>query len=474
MPCFRILCLWMMLAWVAAVSAADRPPNLLILHTDEHHTNTLGCYGGKIVKTPHIDSLATGGVICTSFYATTPVCSPSRAALVSGRYPQNTPVVNNNIRLDDKIVTFAEVLRRAGYATGYAGKWHLDGSGKPQWGPKRKFGFEDNRFMFNRGHWKKFVDGPKGPDIGAKKNGKPGYGLDGADDKTFSTDWLSNKTIEFIRANKDKPFCYMVSYPDPHGPNTVRAPYDKMYENVEVPIPKSLQKALANFPKWAPKGKGITPGHLRKIMPAYYGMVKCIDDNVGRIIKALKDEGVFEDTLIVFTSDHGDLCGEHCRLNKGVPYEGSARIPFIVHYPKKIKGGRVVPEALSCVDFFPTVMGLMARKHDVPVEGRDASMLLAAATPEAWEDVAFLRGTKSAPWHCAVTDRYKLVYSGDGAPWFVDLAKDPDELINVFGKPEYRPIIRQLTAKLIAYGRKYDDRRLEEPQIKAVMQRVVQ
>jgi len=149
--------------------AADQErPNLLIIETDEHHFNTLGCYGGTIVGTPNIDWLAKQGARCERFYATTPVCSPSRAALVSGRYPHNTPVETNNIPLDDGVVTFAEILRRQGYATGYAGKWHLDGTGKPQWGPKRKFGFEDNRFMFNRGHWKKLEDGDAGPRVGAR------------------------------------------------------------------------------------------------------------------------------------------------------------------------------------------------------------------------------------------------------------------------------------------------------------------
>ena len=103
----------------------------MIIHTDEHNFRTLGCYGGKIVKTPNIDLLAAGGAMCTKFYATTPVCSPSRAAFVSGRYPQNTPVVTNNIPMSDETVTFAEILRRQGYATGYAGKWHIDGTGKP-------------------------------------------------------------------------------------------------------------------------------------------------------------------------------------------------------------------------------------------------------------------------------------------------------------------------------------------------------
>jgi len=171
------------LAASQAAAAAEAKMNLLIISTDEHHFSTLGCYGGKIVGTPNIDWLAKNGALCTSFYATTPVCSPSRASLVSGLYPQKTPVTTNNIPLDDSIVTFAEILRRQGYATGYAGKWHLDGNGKPQWAPKRKFGFDDNRFMFNRGHWKKFEDTVSGPRIAARNaKGQPTYGVDDADE----------------------------------------------------------------------------------------------------------------------------------------------------------------------------------------------------------------------------------------------------------------------------------------------------
>ena len=355
--------------------AETQPMNLLIIQTDEHHFSTLGCYGGTIVKTPHIDWIAENGALCTSFYATTPVCSPSRASLVSGLYPQKTPVTTNNIPLDDSIVTFAELLKRRGYATGYAGKWHLDGNGKPQWAPKRKFGFNDNRFMFNRGHWKKLVDMPDGPQVGAKnKQGKPSYDVNGADEKTFATDWLCDKAIDFVNANSKQPFCYMVSLPDPHGPNTVRAPYDTMYADVNVPIPMTLIRKPEQIPAWG-KPAGVKPEQLRKLMRNYYGMVKCIDDNVGKILETLRSHKLLDRTIVVFTSDHGDLCGEHGRLNKGVPYEGSARIPFLVYCPGRVKPGTVVDAALGTVDFLPTVMNLIGSPVVHKVDGRDASGL---------------------------------------------------------------------------------------------------
>jgi len=249
----------------AAANGTSAPPNLLVIQTDEHHFNTLGCYGGRIVATPHIDWLAENGARATSFYATTPVCSPSRSSFVSGRYPQNTPVITNNVPMDDSVVTFAEILARQGYAAGYAGKWHLDGSGKPQWGPEREFGFSDNRFMFNRGHWKKMEDTPEGPRV-ASRNAKdqPDYGVAGADEKSFTTDWLAQKAIDFIDVHHGEPFCYMVSFPDPHGPNTVRPPYDTMYAGVEVPIPASLDKTEEQTPKWGRGEKGVGQVHRRQ------------------------------------------------------------------------------------------------------------------------------------------------------------------------------------------------------------------
>ncbi len=462
----------------AKARAAESPMNLLIIETDEHHFSTLGCYGGKMVKTPHIDWIAKNGALCTSFYATTPVCSPSRASLVSGLYPQKTPVTTNNIPLDDSIVTFAEILRRRGYATGYAGKWHLDGTGKPQWGPKRKFGFDDNRFMFNRGHWKKFIDTPNGPRVGARnKRGQATYAVDGADERTFSTDWLCDKAMDFIGKNSDKPFCYMVNLPDPHGPNTVRAPYDTMYADVAVPIPISLKRKPSQIPAWG-KSAGVTAAQLRKLMRNYYGMVKCIDDNVGQIIETLREQKLLDKTIIVFTSDHGDLCGEHGRLNKGVPYEGSARIPFLIYCPGKIKPGTVVDEALSNIEFLPTVMRLL----DVPlrhkVDGRDASSLFMGKTDSDWEDISFIRSTGRADkpgnaWISAVTQRYKLVYSTNEEPWLIDLKDDPNELTNVFGQADLQKQARWMTEKLSAYGKTHNDEYVRNPRIRSWMDQVL-
>jgi arylsulfatase A-like enzyme len=465
-----LLFVFVSLFCIATAPADDSAPmNLLIIQTDEHHFKTLGCYGDTVVGTPAIDWLAENGALCTSFYATTPVCSPSRGAFVSGRYPQNTPVVTNNIPLDDDIISFAEVLRREGYATGYAGKWHLDGGGKPQWGPVRQFGFEDNRFMFNRGHWKKFEDTEEGPRVGARSaNGTPNYNVDDADETSFATDWLAIKTIEFIDEHQDEPFCYMVSFPDPHGPNTVRAPYDTMYADVEVEIPSTITRTPDQIPAWG-QGQGANPEQIRKLMPPYYGMVRCIDDNVAMMIEALREKDLLDNTVIVFTADHGDLCGEHQRLNKGVPYEGSAKIPFILYQPGKVEGGLVIDEALSCVDFFPTITSLLEIEHDVAVEGRDASPLFFGEMPDDWNDIAFIRATSGGTWLAAVTDDYKLVFSKEDTPWLFDLSIDPEELTNRVDDPAYAEIVQEMTAQLKEYCETYGDNRLQIPEIAEAM-----
>ncbi len=471
----RTLLSLLLLSVASNLHAADAPLNLLIIQTDEHNFRTLGCYrdtlspqqalmwGKAVVETPHIDSLAKDGAICTSFYATTPVCSPSRASLVSGRYPQNTPVVTNNIPLSDDIITFAELLRRKGYATGFAGKWHLDGTGKPQWAPKRKFGFADNRYMFNRGHWKQLEDTPDGPRVAAISGGNPSYSVNGATKKNFTTDFLCDKAVDFIRENQSKPFCYYVSLPDPHGPDTVRAPYDTQYGDQTYEPPRSQQKDFAGVPSWGAKQSGNYK------MSQYYGMVKCIDDNVGKLIDTLRDTKQLERTIIVFTSDHGDLRGEHFRQNKGVPYEGSARVPFLIRCPSKIKPGTVVSQALTFVDFQPTILSLLECAPSGKEEGRDASVLLQGKSDHNWNDVAIMRGTGTGEggWIAVMTERYKLVYGVGDDPWMFDLKEDPDELVNVFQKEQYRDTIRKLSQQLLDYGLRHADTRVQAPVIRA-------
>ncbi len=470
---------------VRGATGTGRRTSLLILHTDEHNYRTLGCYRdllppeqariwgpNVVVETPHIDSIARQGALCTRFYATSPVCSPSRAAFVSGLYPQNTGTPTNDMPMKDSVVSFAEVLRREGYATGYAGKWHLDGDGKPQWAPARQFGFADNRYMFNRGHWKKFEDTPQGPRVAAvDARDRPTYDVAGADATSFATDFLADRTIGFLEAHAKDPFAYMVSFPDPHGPNTVRAPYETMFADLPFEEPRTAHPPPEQAPAWGrPTGEKWNPAAMAR----YFGMVKCIDDNIGRILAALKRLGRLDDTVVVFTSDHGDLCGEHGRHNKGVPFETSAGIPFVLRHPGTVKAGTVVRQALGTVDFKPTILGLLGVPCPAPVEGRDGSALFTGGgrAPDGWADVTFLRSARAdddapAGWIAAVSGRHKLVLSPMESPWLLDTVADPDERKNLIGDPAARETVRALARALRGYGARCRDAALANPAVAA-------
>lgn len=458
--------------------AADAPkPNLVIIHCDELNFRTSGCYrdtlspeqafmwGPKAVcETPHIDSLAEEGTLFTKCYAATPVCSPSRSSWISGQYPQNTPVTNNNVHLSDDVRTFAHQLGEAGYATGYAGKWHLDGNGKPQWGPERNFGFEDNRYMFNRGHWKQFefVDGE--PRVKARDSkDRPTYAVQGADEKSFATDWLMDRTIDFIDEHKDEPWAYMVSIPDPHGPDTVRAPYDTLYDDAVVEKPRTFDKDAVASPSWAKPDK---KSHYK--MAQYHGMMKCIDDNVGKLIAALKERDLYDNTIVVFTADHGDMRGEHRRQNKGIPLEASAKIPLVIRWPEKLKAKARIVHAINTCDFSPTILSLMGVEPTGKEEGRDlAAVFQGAETITEKEDITFMRGTTqpNAPtkgWIAAVTPTHKLILSDKDEAWLLDLEKDPDELKNFIADEDQSATVERLAKALRGYGEAFGDPKITD------------
>jgi len=449
-------------------------PNLVIILTDEHNFRTLGCYRellseeqafvwgkGICVETPNIDRLAHEGSICNNFYASSPVCTPSRASFVSGNYPISTNSYRNDIPMFDNVVTFAQVLKESGYATSYVGKWHLDGNAKPGFAPKRKFGFEDNRYMFNRGHWKALEDKQGNPAIYGKydpSTQKQSVNLKSVSDENFATDYLTSKTLEIMERDKNKPFCVMLSIPDPHTPNTVRPPYDTMYSKMTFQKPKTLKASAENLPGWAGVNKSnIINEYNQTDMQRYFGMVKCIDDNVGRILTFLDKNNLSKNTIVVFTSDHGDLMGEHHKNDKGNPYEASAKIPFVLRYPAKVKAGKVIETAYNNTDFTPTILGLIGINSNIKTHGVDASKdFLSDKKKIEGERISYITSSNQT-WIAAVTKRYKLVLSFKDNPWLIDLQEDPDELINYYNNPAYKQIACKMQAELLGMAKKYKD-----------------
>ncbi|MCL7764524.1 sulfatase-like hydrolase/transferase [Polaribacter sp. Z014] len=455
-------------------NAQKTKPNLIIIHTDEHNFRTLGCYRdllsedqafvwgkGVEVKTPNIDRIANEGAICNNFYASSPVCTPSRASFVSGNYPIKTGSYRNDIPMKDEVVTFAEVLSKEGYATSYLGKWHLDGDAKPGFAPKRKFGFNDNTYMFNRGHWKGLDDVNGKPALFGKynpKTQKQTISLKKVTKENFTTDYLTTKTLEILERDKNKPFCIMVSIPDPHTPNTVRAPYDTMFSNLHFEKPKTLKTPLNEMPSWAgAKGKSLINELDQAKMQRYFGMVKCIDDNVGRILDFLDKNNLTDNTIVVFTSDHGDLLGEHHKNDKSNPYEASAKIPFVLRFPSKVKAGKVIRKAFTTADFTPTILGLMNAPSIKNTDGVDASTDFSSSKKEVVDGRITYMTASNQNWIASVSNRYKLVLSTKDKPWLIDLEKNPDEDINFYKNPDYKLIANEMQTELLKQAKQYND-----------------
>lgn len=397
--------------------------------------------------------------------------------MITGRYPHAVGVPTNNHALDRSAPTLADRLRQRGYRTTFIGKWHLGGSGKPEWSPRVDGGFEFKQFMFNRGHWKKFVFRDGNPAVGPNRRGIPTYDVDAADSTTFSTDWLTDRAIDFMGSEDDeRPFLTVVSYPDPHGPNTVRSPYDTRFNGLPFRPPRTYKTGEPQ-PKWLNGGKNH-PVFRGPDMARYFGMVQCIDDNIGRILESLEESGRLDQTLIVLTSDHGDLCYEHDRLNKGNPYEGSARVPMIFRFPRRIPGGEVYLEPIGTVDLTPTLMGLMEFPATKGDQGRDLSAVLGSTeqlrrTPTG-ETVTFLRNAgTSAGWVAAIDDRFKLILSVNDIPWLFDARLDPDELKNFCDQPESAGTVLRLARALNDYGKRTADPHFAHPRIRTSLDRLL-
>lgn len=510
---------------ITLASASVPPPsttangkNLIWIITDEHNLRTLGCYrdtmtqemaemwgDGFVVETPHIDSIAANGALFTRMHASTPTCTPARGSMFSGIYPQNLGVQNNSNSVGDgkylraDVVTVFDVLKDAGYMTGYSGKWHLgehkaiEDSGGKWWEPYPEddtndtYGIIHNKYMFNAGHDKWYGIDSLGNPYLADKNptydrmdewGQPVYADATSTNVKFATDWLTDRAIEFVEENKTNSFFYVLSIPDPHTADSVRAPYDSMYTNMAFELPRTWfnpnydlvdpYTAVSNNPGWMeadgkaadlydPTDTGAYT--IQDKIAQYFGMVKCIDDNVGRLIAQLENEGVLEDTLILFTADHGDLFGEHRRVNKGTPQDTSLRIPFVLadgsqllttvtNTSPMVPRGMIVDQPGNTVDWMETFLSLLDVNSIPDTPGMDLSPLLDPENAADWQGVSVSR----KGWVAACDSRYKLVVDFyNKATWLFDLELDPKEYTNYVDRAEYDGVVRKLGQSIRTY-----------------------
>lgn len=438
---------------LASLNAADKP-NVVMVYTDEHNFRTIEAYlpllgeaqrhpWGEQAKleTPNLNYLAENGVLMNNCYVSTPVSTPSRASMMTGMYTQKTNCTMNDLALDTSLKTIAQCFSENGYETGYIGKWHLSGSAKPGWDPAPNYGWKDNYYMFNRGHYKSIKD--SGDSYPLIKNGL----VDGYD---FMTDYLTDKAIDYVNKNKENPFLLCLSIPDPHGPNVVAKEYFSQYADMTFNKPATAGKDMSQYPSWATGNVSLTQNDFRN----YWGMVKCIDDNIGRLVNVLRENNQLDNTIIVFTSDHGDMCGEHGREDKSIPLEASMKVPFIIYAPNMLPKGHVVQEAVSNIDVYPTLVELCGLSGAPKVDGISIVPLLKNQEGYTGRNCVFSRSTGgNTGWLAVTTDRYKLVVSSKETdqPWLGDKKVDPDELQNYYFDPAYAEVVADLQARLIKY-----------------------
>jgi arylsulfatase A-like enzyme len=431
-------------------------PNILIIHTDQLSKWALSAYGGKEIKTPNIDLLAKTGVKFNNFYTNSPVCSPSRGCFITGLYPHHNGVMKNDDAIDSSKPTFASILLEKGYATGYSGKWHLAGVNDRVWAPSHNMGFEDNKYMWEVGHFKSLTEAGNGK---VKPTFTPG------DSKSYTTDFLADRTIDFVKTHLKNPFCYMVSFPDPHTPFTVRAPYDKMVDPQSVTLPVDFLGESSEshyFFQNHSDFKGMSESEKEKTIrgwkAAYLGEVKCIDDNVGKIIAFLKETGIYENTVVILTTDHGEMMGEHRSKHKSCPFDAAMRIPFIMSWPAKLPAKKQVNEIVSTVDFAPTLLSLLEVKTNCRFDGNDASALLLGKQRGSWENVAFIQHSNVIEWAAIVDKRYTLCFmKNDTIGLLLDRKLNVNESKNYINEPSHASVRKKLMERHLAYCRKYNN-----------------
>ncbi len=432
------------IALVPSATAADRP-NVVLIVADDLGGRDLGCYGSTFYKTPHVDGLAKAGVRFTDFSAAGPVCSPTRASLLTGQYPARLGVTDwlpgrpdrpdqmlNRPPLADhlpaNVATLPRALKAAGYATASIGKWHLGGEGH---GPT-KYGFDVNvagdHTGTPRSYFAPFAD---------KAGTIPG--LENAPAGEYLTDRLAAEAVKFITANKDKPFFLYLPHYAPHTP-------------------------LRAKPDVAAKYKG-PPVAGRQSNPVYAAMVEGVDDSVGTVVKALDDLKLADKTIVLFTSDNGGLATTEggptgatyngpLREGKGFLYEGGVRVPLVVRWPGVVKPGTVTAERGCSIDFLPTLLDACGvPPGEAKPDGVSLLPVLKGGTlpprPLFWHYPHYAnQGSK--PGGSVRDGDLKLVeFYEDGRRELFDLKKDPGEARNLSAdKPD---AVKELAAKLAAW-----------------------
>ncbi|MEO0963985.1 MAG: sulfatase [Planctomycetota bacterium] len=406
-------------------------PNVLFLFSDQHRAQAMSCAGDPNIETTHMDRLANEGVRCAAAYTNAPLCAPARGCVYTGQHPNVHGVITNHYPLIPSAPQLAQVLRDHGYHTAHLGKWHLCGGDvrqhfcspffRPGW--DEWVGWESAHAYGGDGDYWDTCYGE-----GARYNVHHTH--------AYQSDWLADRFLAWLEtAPTDAPWFKVVSFEAPHEPCQVPPFYADMYRNRKL-------KHRPNFQADHPRADD--PEHS---LPGYYGMIKNLDDNIGRILNGLETAGQLDDTIVFYFSDHGDLMGSHGRSGKSRPEEESIRVPLLIRHPQTIRPGTVHEGLISLVDLMPTLLGMLGIEVPDPVQGIDRSHALtrnnrsAATHIDPVDDTIYIqqngigfiqtaprmywRGLRTGPWSFAMSHP-------TGPRHLYNLDEDPYQQRNLF------------------------------------------
>ncbi|HUY80654.1 MAG TPA: sulfatase [Acidobacteriaceae bacterium] len=460
-------------------------PNILWITAEGIPLKALGCYGSKLIETPHIDRIAKEGMRCTNSFTTNALCAPSRATLLTGKYDHLNGMLSNpggttsgvtasTTSFDPKQETVAKVLKQNGYQTGIVGKWHLPAN-------PGEVGFD--YFVFKRG-----AGGPYYRAEGYLRN--PSLGSTVIEEKSYPgyiTDNVVDFTIEGIKQFTE-PFCMMVQFFNDHRPFDPPHKYEHIYDDVRIPEPgtfyddyslrasaaREARMRIADMPDFDPP-KDLTERqrkqwNYQKFMEHFLGTLRAQDDAVGRLLDYLDKSGLAENTIVVYTADHGFFLGDHGWFDKRFMYEQAIRVPWMIRYPGQVKAGSVSDDWVVNIDNAPTMLDMVGLEVPAEMQGRSVAPLWKGTTPTDWPKSYYYHYYEFGPPHWVLphygirTERYKLINYYTVNEWeLFDLEKDPDEMESLFEwsgykvHPGYEAVAQDLVGQLKALREKYKD-----------------
>ncbi|OGS22253.1 MAG: hypothetical protein A2252_06745 [Elusimicrobia bacterium RIFOXYA2_FULL_39_19] len=433
--------------------------NILLISTDQHRADAAGIYGNPVIKTPNIDRLGKEGVVFTNAFTCAPVCGPSRTSILTGCYPHTHRSNNNDLPIAKGQVTLIDLLNKEGYLTAAVGKMHF-APPEAAYGLKYKVLTEEGRLPADKDAFQKFL----------KKNGFGGkerkwdwntYHKDfqavtsPLPEECFDSTFIGNEAVDFIKKKGNNKFFLWASFVGPHLPFVAPKPFDVMYDPKKVPMPHYHKKepgSKTQLQKDIYKRFGFNKLNeriIRKVTAYYYGQISLIDKNIGKIVRQLEEQNLLKNTLIIFTSDHGEMLGDHKMLWKGpYMYDGIVKIPFICRMPgtkhKKVNA------MISNVDILPTIMEYLGLPVPEFVQGKGLSGLVKHGRQEDWREAVFSELGKSIKMIRTKDWKY-VYYYNEPIRELYNLRKDPYEYHNLAYKKGYGKKCREMENKLLAW-----------------------